>query len=318
MTVEQGGNLSAPEVPAIQTPAAKPRHPIVRGLLFAIREVLGILFWVYVITKLFVFDIDQYLVGTYAPSHLWLLDYRSLFFLGIAGAAFLLGRYIGAVGSLFYILLYPVVLVFWRVPLLLWKQKSWNFTFHLLNGIFGFFKHIRYNMPLVSFYIIALVLVIVSDSLWIIAACNIVLLIFLFMIYGHRIYVIFKPDILLDFYKFMLLKMHEHHAAHLRLDESIRNLPVPQLASTQLQMWRSNLELACLINRIYVVSAKKLRDYQQSGLPILTGIFVSLGMLLMTAVTFAGIDFGIYKLWPEAFTVAGSPGFFAFFLLCFQ
>jgi hypothetical protein len=139
MNVDQGGNLPAPQEAASQTSSARlPRQPIVRAVLFAIREALGILVWVYIVTKLFLFDIDRYLFGLYMPSYIWLLDYRVLFLLGIAGVVFLLCRRIGTVGSLLYILFYPIVLVFWRLPAALWQQKSWNITFHVINGIFSF------------------------------------------------------------------------------------------------------------------------------------------------------------------------------------
>jgi hypothetical protein len=91
------------------------------------------------------------------------------------------------------------------------------------------------------------------------------LLVFLLMIYGHRLYTIFKPDNLFDLYKNMLLRMHEHHATNLKLDETTRNLPVPQLGSAQLQKWWGNLETACLWNRIYKVSAKSREITNRAG-----------------------------------------------------
>lgn len=318
MAADQGGNLKPSSPLLIQPSSTKPGHPVLHTTLYAIREFLGLMFWAYVITKLFVFDIDRYILETYAPPYVWILNYRAIFFLAVAGATFLFCRRLGTVGSLFYIVFYPVALIFWRLPVTLWKQNNWSLTFHILNGTFAFLKRIRYNVPLVSFYAIALALVIAVDVRQIVLVSVATLFIFLIMIYGHRMYIIFKPDNLFEFYKKLLLKLHDHHAASFRLDEDIRCLPFRQLESGQLQRWRSNLEAACVINRVYMVAAKKLRDYQQSGLPILSGIFISMGMLLLTAITFAGIDFGIYKLWPETFTTASAPNFFSFFYYAFN
>src|SRR5580704_13769040 len=50
-----------------------------------LREAIAVIFWVYVILKLFVYDIDVYLAERFAPEKAWLLDYK--FFILLCCAA---------------------------------------------------------------------------------------------------------------------------------------------------------------------------------------------------------------------------------------
>jgi hypothetical protein len=45
--------------------------------LIGTREVIAILLWGYVITKLFIFDIDIFLVENLSPNYLWLIPIPS-------------------------------------------------------------------------------------------------------------------------------------------------------------------------------------------------------------------------------------------------
>src|SRR5690554_4108771 len=46
-----------------------------------IREGIAILFWMYILTKLFVFDFDIWVMAKFFPEYLWFLNYKSLFWL---------------------------------------------------------------------------------------------------------------------------------------------------------------------------------------------------------------------------------------------
>lgn len=40
------------------------------------REVSALLCWLYIFLKLFLFDLDRFLVHTYFPSATWILDFK--------------------------------------------------------------------------------------------------------------------------------------------------------------------------------------------------------------------------------------------------
>jgi hypothetical protein len=74
------GTDSANVVPAAERPGAS-NSSTDRGIwtLWRIIDICAGLFWLYVVTKLFVFDIDALLLHTFFPDAAWLWDLRIVF-----------------------------------------------------------------------------------------------------------------------------------------------------------------------------------------------------------------------------------------------
>lgn len=77
--------------------------------------------------------------------------------------------------------------------------------------------------------------------------------------------------------------------------------------------------MAVLFNRICLFTAKKLRDYQNSGSGTISGILTILLLILLTIISFAAINYVLYKIDTGLFEVSPSPGgFFIFFYYSFN
>lgn len=80
----------------------------------------------------------------------------------------------------------------------------------------------------------------------------------------------------------------------------------------------TNLQTSVLFNRVCLFAAKKLRDYQNSGLNVVSYVLTILLLVALTIFSFAAINFGLYKIDPGMFAVAGIPNFFTFFYYSFN
>ena len=105
-------------------------NKILRLFLNLIREVLAILFWGYVITKLFIFDFDIFLINNYFPDYAWLITYKFFIITAIFSTIWLFTKNIHILLWTLYIFFYPIILVFWKVPHFLLKNQSWNLIFN--------------------------------------------------------------------------------------------------------------------------------------------------------------------------------------------
>jgi hypothetical protein len=98
-------------------------------------EIIAATFWIYAVAKLFLFDIDNMIAHSLIPQYEWMLQLKVLAFLiAISIALFLVGKTNVALSSLF-ILFYPIVIILWKIPYFIWKQKSWIIAFSFLNAI---------------------------------------------------------------------------------------------------------------------------------------------------------------------------------------
>src|SRR4051812_20987453 len=85
----------AVENPPPPGPAAPPKSPppnFVSRSLWQFRHVIAIGCWVYVICKLFVFDIDVALIGLIDPELVWVTNYKAFLFAGILSLALVIVR----------------------------------------------------------------------------------------------------------------------------------------------------------------------------------------------------------------------------------
>jgi hypothetical protein len=69
---------------------ADAQHNIFRRCIWLVLEFVSIVFWIYVICKLFIFDIDIYLVSRIEPQLAWVIDYKFFILTGLILASVLL------------------------------------------------------------------------------------------------------------------------------------------------------------------------------------------------------------------------------------
>ena len=86
-------------------------------------DLAGTLFWLYAVTKIFVIDVDEKILEAIDPDLAGVLDYRILFYvlLLVAGVVFL-GKWLFV--AIPYILLFPLVVFFWKIPGFFVKRRS--------------------------------------------------------------------------------------------------------------------------------------------------------------------------------------------------
>jgi hypothetical protein len=123
------------------------------------REALAMLFWVYVILKLFVYDFDAYLVTEYFPEEVWLLKFRLVILIGVIAVALLIfGKNRVGAWSL-YIIAYPLIITFWKLPYFIYNRESWTLAFAIINSVLSFYRSLRYNVAVSAVCLTSLVII---------------------------------------------------------------------------------------------------------------------------------------------------------------
>jgi len=86
------------------------------------REPLAIIVWAYAIIKVLVFDIDIYLFRLIAPRAQWILNLRVFVLASIIAILWLVLGHRQFIVFFGYIIAYPLVLLFWKLPKLLLRR----------------------------------------------------------------------------------------------------------------------------------------------------------------------------------------------------
>ena len=289
-----------------------------KGFAKIVLTIVFVVAWLYVIVKLFVFDIDQYVVGKYFPECLWLLNFKFFIFIGIIAIVWLQLGTTKFINLLFYGLFYPLIVFFWKIPYFIFKQRSWNLAFAFVNSIISFFLSFKRNFMFSVVYLISTAIILFGTDFKILGIASGLLLVIVFVAYFYNFVSVFKPSKIFKTYIKIFGWIRENQASSFKLDENIRTLPVASLDSVQLQKRVNNLQMSVLFNRICLFTGRKLRDYQNSGLDIVSNSLLILFLVILTVFSFAFINFGIFKINSDNYHFSSPPNFFIFFYYSFN
>ncbi|MGD0510439.1 MAG: hypothetical protein ABSA33_01230 [Candidatus Micrarchaeaceae archaeon] len=277
---------------------------------------VAILFWLYAITQVFVYDLDSFLRSRF-PLIVWIVKFKFPFILGIIALVWSFTKSTEILLWFLYIVLYPLILLVWTVPRFIWKQRSWNLTFAYVNTILSTTKSLKYSAITFALIIIETLLVIKSSSppiLWLAVGLSLVTVATAFV---HRFTLIFKPSLLYQAHSKITAGILRFGKKTFAVEKSLKELPadtrMQTMTESQRTTWAGNLQFAIILNRGCKFISRKIEDYQRSRL---STVFYALNFIMLMAVSilmFSVINFGIYKIDPGNFNVTTKPNFFIFF-----
>lgn len=286
-----------------------------------LREMLAVFIWGYTIIKLFVFDIDIFLIENFFPNYNWLWQYKFFILIGIATVIWLVTKNRQVVLSSLYILFYPLLIFVWKIPFAIYKIGSWNLAFAYVDAIISFIKSFKVTFITASLFLISTAVTLAVSRqplLWISVTT---LFVILLIVYIQRISLALKPSGVYQTY----IAFFTRGGKNVRdlfgkpiLGENARILPVGRMKDAQLEKWITNVQQLVLYNRLCLFVAKGLKAYQESGINIVSFILSILFLALYTIFTFALINFGVYKINSDFYSFAYAPTFFTFFYYSFN
>lgn len=294
------------------------RKSISKNSFKILKDTIAILFWTYVITKLFIFDIDIFFMNNFFPDYVQLLNYKFIILSGIFALLWLLTKNKNILLWSTYVLVFPVIVLFWKIPYFIFKQRSWILAFALLNSIISFFKSIKFSFITTSLYLASTTIILVLDSKILLLAAAITIFLILLITIIHRFLQIFKPSRIFQVHMKVIAGIRSRGIASFSLEESIKNAPIETLGERQLEKRTTNLQLSVLFNRVCLFTSKKLRDYQNSKLNFLYYVLTIFVLILITVFSFCLINYALFKTDTSLFKFSEAPSIFIFFYYSFH
>lgn len=283
-----------------------------------IPDAIALIFWTYVLIKLFVFDIDTVLVNRFVPGYEPLLRFRFFFFIGGFAILLLSMRSWRLLGWSAYVAFYPLLVIFVFLPVIVFKQRSWIFGFAFANTVISFFQSFKINFLLFAMIAISIPLAVAANNTKLLASAVMLSLIALVVLYVRRFISAFKPSRVLDVYLRFLPRVKNFTPQTFELDAEIKGVSIEVMTPTQLQKWTTTLQTVVLYNRACLFFSKKLEQYQGSKLNAVSYAFGLVSLTIVTVITFAVANFAVFKIDPGGFRFGSTPTAFAFFYYSFN
>src|SRR4051812_30863890 len=143
---------------------------------FWARELIAILVWSWTLTKLFIFDLDVFLVQTLAPGYVGILRYKLLFLLALISIVWLSLQQTSYYEFVLYVVAYPLVWV-WRGLKALYRH--WPLLIAFAPPIYLALRRARATFALYTLAFIAAAVIMNAHSASLIFAAIAILEVFL-------------------------------------------------------------------------------------------------------------------------------------------
>lgn len=200
-------------------------------------------FWLYTLVKLFVFDVDVYLIKTTAPDAVWILNYKSFVFLGLLASLFLLGVK-EALSVVIYVVFFPFLVALWKLPRFLFRKKSWVLALAILNALIGFFQTFRRNLLVATLWSIAMAVAVSASDHWVLFCSSACLMMILLSVYKATFVAIFHAPPIFQTYKKMFAAVRSHLNTASLPERSFTSQAVVNLSQEEQKKWASKIEFA--------------------------------------------------------------------------
>lgn len=272
-------------------------------------DVLGTFWWLYALTKLFVVDINRVVLQAIDPSLLGLLDYQLLVFLALLSAGLYLTRRTGKFYAILYVMFFPLVVIGWKIPRVIYKRKSWMVSIAALNSLVTFVHSFMFY--LIAYTSGAIIMVFVAVSSWrplTIASAAAIAVLTVVLVY-RRIATALRKNRFLDMQRRAVVTWIGRLHSFVALQPQLRNPRIKRYSKKQVELIRDRLSIGVVAIKATNFWVHQLDTYRRSGVSTAFAV-LSYGWLLieiLIGATFMNI--GILRAFDGAFAVDHDPSF---------
>jgi hypothetical protein len=137
-----------------------------------LKESIFLILWTIIFIKLFVLDIEAFLIEKYLPEFDFILPYRFIFYLFILVLIWYALKNKSFFKNFFYFLGFPFYVLIWKLPkILLWKipsyifkRRHWILMYSYLNSIINHFYNFRFNIFKILLLLLSIILTFKANS----------------------------------------------------------------------------------------------------------------------------------------------------------
>jgi len=298
--------------PALVQPSKKSR-----ASNFAV-EIVIVIFWCYSLLQIFIGNVDGTIISLLSREFHWIIEFKFLVFLAIASGLLLWLGTKNAVLLALYAAFYPAIVLIYKIPRFLYQKESWLLAIGAINAMIYFFRKLKINLLILTAYLVSLSCALLSTERHILITASVTLAVLICFSFVRSFVTALQPSEVLKLYSTGLRKVREWRSEMFSVDQQVRNLPLATLDRKQLDLWNRNLQNSVIFNRLCLFAANRLRDYQRSEWRLLPAIIGLLSLVFMSVFCFTAINFSLYKVNPEQFSLNGTPDLFSFFFYSFN
>lgn len=278
-------------------------------------DVLLAFIWIYAFSKLFIGDLDRIFIKKFAPRLLWIIDFR-FFVLFIVLALLLLFFKPKQIGPyLLYFLSFPVILLFWKIPRIFRKTRSWTLALGSLQLILNGFQNVRVAIIIgAPWFLFSLFALISSSKAVLITSIMVLLFLWLFVLARSCINA-FRSSRFVRLQRRLMEKLLNWEVLRTTsaIDTTLQDPLIKTFDNKQANTFVSNALFGVAYYRASQYWAYQLERYRRSGASVFFSAISLMYLMMQGILSFALMNFALFKYDSSQFlSKTANPGLFTF------
>lgn len=281
-------------------------------------DVVGVLVWAYAVTKLFIFDIDRWVLDLTAPSMAWVLNLRFIAFVAVLlVTALLIGRkrFFKLVG---YVVGFPLIFLFWRLPKAIATSRSWTAGLVILNSVISMATDVTYRLVYFVVYALAVAIIVMSQNVIWLWAATIAITMCVLSSYIKSCVDAFRAPRVLSLYTGLFEKLRGFATGTAEDAPPSLHVRLPAIPEDEVSKYVSHIQPRIIVGQLSLAFADRLRAYNESEIHVVGGVFLIFRLILITLISFSILYFSISKIEPAAIATSGEMSVFDYIYLSFD
>jgi hypothetical protein len=288
-----------------------------RRFRFLGRDIAGSILWIYLLTKIFVIDVDRLFIEAIDKDLTVMLDYRLLFFLAIVAAAATVITKSKKKKSITiwatYVAGFPFVVLFWKIPHAVYKRKSWPVTLAALNMATTLAASYKFYFGAYAIGGLAIAFTLASRSRPLLIATTGVLLTIAIILTVRATRLSFRRSSFLELQRkgaIYLLKSVRRYSA---FDSRLKSSKIEKFNKGQVEEIRNKLAIGLSVAKLADFWIHLMEDYRRSGITTIFSIASYIVLFLHILCLAAFINMGLVVIFPTGFRYEEFPTLLQFF-----
>lgn len=275
-------------------------------------DAVGSLLWVWLFLKIFVADVDQLAVERIAPGAQWVVDYRGLIYLTLLIIAVVFLGKKHRLWMIFYVIGFPFVVLFWKIPLFIVRRKSWPFAIGSINFIASTVRDFKYNVVSKGSAVIAGVLILVTDNATVNATAAIYIGGLLLVSYGRTVSRSVQPTWFLKLQKDGIEKVTDEPVPFFgAIDEKYKGDSTEFYDKEAVTAVALSMSMGVMVTQGLYFWAYQLDRYRQTAAGFFLSALSYLWLFFGTVLSLALLNEALFHVAPDQFDGASAPSFMA-------
>lgn len=282
-----------------------------------LRETASILFWAFLIIKLVIFDIDNFLIHSIFPQYDWLITYKFVFILLTLAIFWLLLGTKRALLIALYVVGYPLIVFSWKIPKTLLGSTT-NVIFTAAGAVILTLKSAKKWFISSVFFLTACAVILINLGKVLTVVATLLLFVLLIRHYFERLVSAFKPETLLSGINKFLKNQWTVMREEILFKEIRDSSKYPPGSEEYLKKRFETIKSLLVLNQAVQFVAEKLKGFHESRILTVYSILKLVYTFVATVIIFGFAYFSLNRISPGSFSVGGDASLFLFLYYSFN